>query len=611
MFMQRATVSAKETPAPTAPTSWSPLLNRSAGLLQRKCACGGTPGSTGECEECREKRLQQKIRNPVPPIVHEVLNSPGQPLDADTRAFMEPRFSHDFGHVRVHTDAKAADSARAVNALAYTVGRNVVFARGRYEPNAERRRGLLAHELTHTIQQRSFASAISPQEPINIEPPATSLEQAAEECSSGFASSVGTLAPTHHIALQRQPAPQPEIEMPTEWAFAADKRKRTWRHYARSLGKEDAARIRKKGKLTPEDRAEVNAKIDFFQGDAMWAYIAEVKPALVEVTREEIEMPPEPARPGPAPQAAMKYPDWDAAVGKFFNNPNYIDNDIKTVSFFTAELAQIHYRDGAMLELGLVPKWMKPPFEEVDYHTPGSEIRPFVNAATGEVGFFLENELANVPRTMTYAEMQKRFLHPLKFAVVSPSGRIVPTRVNMRTAPTLCGVLLDQERQFVGTTKMVAEMGEKFTAIIGMYAGAGGYAKPPSLATTGVTRTLLSPAGKKLATEMEDLLAKGGSKTLNVEGVVFEDVTVAAQGSRLAVRRFKIQRVGAPPGHGSLTSEAFEDAAVSVARTNGLKSVTIDVGVITNPGWREWLESLGYVYTPAEGGWIKTIILRQ
>src|SRR5712692_8199293 len=105
------------------PTSASP-----AGLLQRKCACGGASGLTGECEGCSKKKLQRKTQNselgirndsPVPLIVHEVLRSPGQPLDASTRAFMEPRFGHDFSSVRVHTDAKAAESARAVNALAY------------------------------------------------------------------------------------------------------------------------------------------------------------------------------------------------------------------------------------------------------------------------------------------------------------------------------------------------------------------------------------------------------------------------------------------------------------------------------------------------------------
>jgi hypothetical protein len=93
----------------------------------------------------------------APPIVHEVLRSPGQPLDAATKAFFAPRFGHDFSHVRVHTDAAAAHSARAVDASAYTVGRDIVFASGKYEPGTDSGRRLLAHELTHVAQQDSHA----------------------------------------------------------------------------------------------------------------------------------------------------------------------------------------------------------------------------------------------------------------------------------------------------------------------------------------------------------------------------------------------------------------------------------------------------------------------
>lgn len=135
------------------------------GLLQRKCACGQHTIAGGECEECRQKRevVMQRAavsatpvnENGVPPIVHEVLSSPGQSLDAGTRAFMEPRFGYDFSQVRVHTDARAAESARAVNALAYTVGRDVVFGTGQYRPEASEGKRLMAHELTHTIQQDS------------------------------------------------------------------------------------------------------------------------------------------------------------------------------------------------------------------------------------------------------------------------------------------------------------------------------------------------------------------------------------------------------------------------------------------------------------------------
>src|SRR5271170_7630471 len=69
-------------------------------------------------------------------LVHDVLHSPGKPLDSDTRADLEPRFSFDFSKVRIHSDAEAAESSRAVNARAYTVGRNVVFGAGQYAPHS-------------------------------------------------------------------------------------------------------------------------------------------------------------------------------------------------------------------------------------------------------------------------------------------------------------------------------------------------------------------------------------------------------------------------------------------------------------------------------------------
>jgi hypothetical protein len=89
----------------------------------------------------------------APPIVHDVLRSPGQPLDPSTRALMEPRFGHDFSQIRVHADAQASDSARAVNARAYTVGRHIAFASNEYAPDSIEGQRLLAHELTHVVQQ--------------------------------------------------------------------------------------------------------------------------------------------------------------------------------------------------------------------------------------------------------------------------------------------------------------------------------------------------------------------------------------------------------------------------------------------------------------------------
>jgi hypothetical protein len=176
-------------------------------VLQRKCACGGSSGLTGSCAECENKKLrgkplraklrinepgdayeqeadrvaQQVMRMPntaretnsrkpstglvqrkvgdsdvgidaAPAIVHDVLAAPGDPLDATTRAFFEPRFGHDFSAVRIHTDSKAAASARSVNALAYTAENHIVFGTGRPDTSAFHKE-LLAHELAHVVQQ--------------------------------------------------------------------------------------------------------------------------------------------------------------------------------------------------------------------------------------------------------------------------------------------------------------------------------------------------------------------------------------------------------------------------------------------------------------------------
>ncbi len=174
------------------------LSSKRTGILQRRCS---------DCP--KKRRLLQRhsmSRNEpaaVPPIVHEVLLSPGKPLDRETREFMEPRFSHDFSRVRAHTatqaaeltvgsandsyeqeanrvaesvmhaapsqgaahppydfskvrvhsDSRAAESARAVNARAYTAGQNIVFGLGQYAPGTSEGRMLLAHELAHTAQQ--------------------------------------------------------------------------------------------------------------------------------------------------------------------------------------------------------------------------------------------------------------------------------------------------------------------------------------------------------------------------------------------------------------------------------------------------------------------------
>jgi Domain of unknown function (DUF4157) len=135
-----------------------------ASAPQHACACGGG------CSNCQRKQtaqtqLQAKHVGPdgaqefaAPPVVQDQLHAAGQPLPATTREFMEPRFGHDFSRVRVHTDGLAANAARAVRARAYTIGQDIVFGSGQFAPTTTMGQQLLAHELTHVVQQNSNAS---------------------------------------------------------------------------------------------------------------------------------------------------------------------------------------------------------------------------------------------------------------------------------------------------------------------------------------------------------------------------------------------------------------------------------------------------------------------
>lgn len=154
-------------PAAPAATSSAPPT------LQRKCACQGTGSHCKECEEAeRGKKLHRKTTSAptaasphiAPPIVHEVLHSPGRPLDSATRAFFEPRFGYDFSNVRVHTDRRASESADSVGALAYTVNHSVAFNAGSYAPHTAEGKRLLAHELAHVVQQGN--DSIARREPV-------------------------------------------------------------------------------------------------------------------------------------------------------------------------------------------------------------------------------------------------------------------------------------------------------------------------------------------------------------------------------------------------------------------------------------------------------------
>lgn len=195
-----------------SPSSTTPARS-SSNLLQRKCACGQHTIAGGECAACRKKRASTLRRSAVshrstgghvaPPVVHEVLRSPGQPLEATTRAFMEKGFGHDFSSVRVHTDATAAVAAQSVNALAFTVGRDIVFGAGQYKPGTREGRMLIAHELTHTLQQRGASHHAT--DHLEIAPLTDVAEREAEAAADAIAQG-RSFAPaiTHSIRVARQ-----------------------------------------------------------------------------------------------------------------------------------------------------------------------------------------------------------------------------------------------------------------------------------------------------------------------------------------------------------------------------------------------------------------------
>jgi hypothetical protein len=116
-------------------------------------------GDRAQKEKKEDETLSRKAIGPasthdsIPPLVHEVLNSSGEPLEPTTKHFFEARFGHDFSRVRIHSGAAAEESARQVNASAYTVGHNIVFGAGQFAPGTEAGRRLLAHELAHVVQQ--------------------------------------------------------------------------------------------------------------------------------------------------------------------------------------------------------------------------------------------------------------------------------------------------------------------------------------------------------------------------------------------------------------------------------------------------------------------------
>ena len=155
--------STSETPAYTTLNQdafFKPVTNH----VQRKCqAC-----EEEEDKVHRKESSESEVRgdNELDTYVGH-LHSSGQPMPETSRQFFEPRFGHDFSNVRLHTDTAAAKSAQSINALAYTSGNNIVFNSGQYAPGSGPGQRLMAHELTHVVQQGTAAETQTIQRDMN------------------------------------------------------------------------------------------------------------------------------------------------------------------------------------------------------------------------------------------------------------------------------------------------------------------------------------------------------------------------------------------------------------------------------------------------------------
>lgn len=196
----------QRTPGGSSPITPSPAQ------LSRNCECNSDDGASVQ-RSATASVPWAPGSHVAPPSTGKVVTRTGSPLDAQTRAFFEPRFGRSFGDVRVHTDAEAAASANDIAARAYTIGRHLVFASGSYDPSSVQGRRLLAHELTHVAQQTGGGQLPSPRE--------TAVTPSPGQTHSGTASDDGPSQLVHHpltgTVLQRDPedrAPRSEVDGP-------------------------------------------------------------------------------------------------------------------------------------------------------------------------------------------------------------------------------------------------------------------------------------------------------------------------------------------------------------------------------------------------------------
>jgi Domain of unknown function (DUF4157) len=430
----------------------------------------------------------------APPIVDEVLRSPGQPLDASMQARMSSRFGHDFSRVRVHADAVANASAVAVGARAYTVGHDVVFGPAAYAPATSAGERLLAHELAHTIQQHGAPSG------------ASSLLRV---------DSAGSPAET-------------QAESAGEAALAVESRR------------PDPASLTGR----PQGHAAVLAR------KADPARVATMSPAAI------------------------------------LADPDYIDNNLRSMEFFSAEMAILHYKDGATLTIGLVPQWIKPPLESVDYHAAPTEHARVRNP--DELQFVPRVRELPAGRDMPYQELLRRFTVTVRFSVDPTSGKIVPNHLNTITAPLVSRLLLESEAQYAKNVDEIAQGAVKIFSAMKVVVELALFRA--MLGGPKTARPRVAPAAGEVIGK--SVLSRAG--TVTVETAVQRGLVKESGRLVQVLRAIQSRFVAADPK----TLEAGMEVVGSAT-----KAVGLETGVITAGGFTQ-----GFVELSNVGGVVTRIL---
>ena len=574
-----------------------------------------------------KERLQRKAiglaPGRAPSIVGDVLRSPGKALDPPTRERMESRLGHDFSTVRIHSDPRAAESAGAVNAAAYTVGAHVAFGEGRYRPESAEGRDLLAHELVHVVQQGARAHPDHAQ--LEVGDVADHAEREAEAVARRTPTGRNATAfePRRGSAssprLARQPVAQKFWTLDEEILDLLNKRP------TGDPGKVSTWTGQLQGVLqrVPADKAQkLHRRLSSTgpKADALGTAFTAAVGAPGNATRTKLllilerQFAAAPASPptledyaksaaGSTPSAA--FTALNAARAK----PEYIDNGIERLRSDGAT-AEIFYKDGATLTLGLDPDTIQAPFVGIDYKSTGSTARAALEPTTEGTFRFAPMPQPEAATKMPYGKLMEgleKRARDVKFVIEPKSKRLVPIEVNSSTAPLLCATLRKADEENEELAQATSAGGVKVFKMFGLVLEIASFMTPAKMARTGqlakgggaVAMGRVASMMSKMRAILAKTLGESASKGTVINEVVAEGVSFGAmkatvKDTALTVRYSFIVNVGKTPNAGKVAQWALEQAAKDVAKAQGAKSARVIVDHITNPAWKSYLESQGY-----------------